>query len=163
MNSTHTKTNSNHQEEKAMKENTAIQLVAAKALPALSGATVTYNAERNVYLTTGYTSQAGNTYFKAIRLSNRLAVYYNIGIGYCRTFLNGITLFAFNGTKPELIGQKAFNCHFFSEQDAATQSVLMLKSYLEGQAKLMGATVSERQMLDFSRNLIEETQRKRLA
>lgn len=39
----------------------------------------------------------------------------------------------------------------------------MLKSYLEGQAKLMGATVSERQMLDFSRNLIEETQRKRLA
>ena len=38
-----------------MKENTAIQLVAAKALPALSGATVTYNAERNVYLTTGYT------------------------------------------------------------------------------------------------------------
>lgn len=42
-----------------MKENTAIQLVAAKALPALSGATVTYNAERNVYLTTGYTSQAG--------------------------------------------------------------------------------------------------------
>lgn len=146
-----------------MKENTAIQLVAAKALPALSGATVTYNAERNVYLTTGYTSQAGNTYFKAIRLSNRLAVYYNIGIGYCRTFLNGITLFAFNGTKLELIGQKAFNCHFFSEQDAATQSVLMLKSYLEGQAKLMGATVSERQMLDFSRNLIEETQRKRLA
>ena len=60
-----------------MKENTAIQLVAAKALPALSGATVTYNAERNVYLTTGYTSQAGNTYFKAIRLSNRLAIYYN--------------------------------------------------------------------------------------
>lgn len=152
----------NHQKEKPMKENTAIQLVAAKALPALSGATVTYNAEKNVYLTTGYTSQTGNTYFKAIRLSNRLAVYYNIGIGYCRTFLNGITLFAFNGTKPELIGQKAFNSHFFSEQDAATQSVLMLKSYLEGQAKLMGATVSERQMLDFSRNLIEETQRKRL-
>ena len=65
-----------------MKENTAIQLVAAKALPALSGATVTYTAERNVYLPTGYTSQTGNTYFKAIRLSNRLAVYYNIGIGY---------------------------------------------------------------------------------
>lgn len=105
-----------------MKENTAIQLVAAKALPAHSGATVTYYAERNVYLTTGYTSLAGNTYFKAIRLSNRLAVYYNynIGIGYCRTFLNGITLFAFNGTKSEFIGQKAFNCHFFNEQDVAT-------------------------------------------
>lgn len=102
MNSTHTKQITNHQEEKAMKENTAIQLVAAKALPALSGATVTYNAERNVYLTTGYTSQAGNTYFKAIRLSNRLAVYYNIGIGYCRTFLNGITLLPSMGQNRNL-------------------------------------------------------------
>lgn len=50
--------------------NTTISAVAAKALPALSGASVTFNPEKNVYLTLGYTSNAGNTYFKAVRFSD---------------------------------------------------------------------------------------------
>lgn len=69
----------------------ALALVAAKALPALSGSSLTYNPEKNVFLTCGYTSAAGNTYYKAIRISDRLAVYYNIGQGHTHTFLNGIT------------------------------------------------------------------------
>ena len=64
---------------------TTLALVAAKALPALSGSSFTYNPEKNVYLTLGYTSAAGNTYYKAIRLSDRLAVYYHIGEGYAHT------------------------------------------------------------------------------
>ena len=40
---------------------TSLALVAAKALPALSGSSLTYNPEKNVYLTLGYTSAAGNT------------------------------------------------------------------------------------------------------
>lgn len=144
-----------------MVQKTALQLIADKALPALSGAAVTYNAEKNVYLTTGHTSNAGNTYFNAIRLSDRLAVYYSIGIGYCRTFLNGITLFGFNGTKPEMIGHKLFHCHFFSEQDAATQCVLMLKDFLRGQMKLRGNHVPETQLLEFSRSLINDVQNNR--
>ena len=65
--------------------NTSLALIAAKALPALSGSSLTYNAEKNVYLTLGYTSAAGNTYYRAIRLSDRLAVYYHIGQGYAHT------------------------------------------------------------------------------
>lgn len=85
--------------------NTSLALVAAKALPALSGSSLTYNPEKNVFLTLGYTSAAGNTYYKAIRFSNRLAVYYHIGEGYAHTFLNGITLFAWNGQKANIIAQ----------------------------------------------------------
>lgn len=50
--------------------NTSLALIAAKALPALSGSSLTYNAEKNVYLTLGYTSAAGNTYYRAIRLTD---------------------------------------------------------------------------------------------
>ena len=73
--------------------NTALQTIVAKSLPALSGESLTYNAAKNVYLTLGYTSAAGNMYYKAIRVSKKLAVFYHIGEGYARTFLNGITLF----------------------------------------------------------------------
>ena len=47
---------------------TALIRLAEKGLPALSGASVTYNPEKNVYLTLGYTSAAGNTYFKGSTL-----------------------------------------------------------------------------------------------
>jgi hypothetical protein len=52
--------------------NTTLSLIAAKSLPALSGSSLTYNAEKNVYLTLGYTSAAGNNYYRVIHLSNRL-------------------------------------------------------------------------------------------
>ena len=55
--------------------NTALQTIAIKALPAMSGEQVTYNAAKNVFLSQDYTSAAGNMYYKAIRLSNRLVVF----------------------------------------------------------------------------------------
>ncbi len=146
--------------------NTAIATVAANALPALSGSSLTYNAEKNMFLTLGYTSQAGNTYYRAIRLSKRLAVFYHIGQGYAHTFLNGITLFCWDGQKAKIIAQKFWGgCDWrrFSEVFAKEQSIMMLKDYLIGQAKMLGTQVSEQQMLSFSREMIEETQQKRLA
>ena len=146
--------------------NTALQTIMAKNLPALSGESLTYNAAQNVFLTMGYTSAAGNMYYKAIRLSNRLIVYYDLGQGYIHTFLNGIKLYCFDGQKANLIAQKywgGYDYRIFNEQFAKEQSILMLKNFLEGQLKIQGAHVSERETYTFARNMIEETQQKRLA
>lgn len=146
--------------------NNSLSLVAAKALPALSGSSLTYNPEKNVYLTLGYTSAAGNTYYRAIRFSDRLAVYYQIGEGFAHTFLNGITLFAWNGQKANIIAQKSWggsNYRYFNERSAMEESILMLRDFLAGQAKAMGRIVSQNQLLDFSRTMIEATQHRALA
>lgn len=148
---------------------TTLTRLAAKALPALSGASVTYNPKKNVYLTLGYTSAAGNTYFKAVRFSDRLAVHYDIGKGYAYTFLNGITIFAWDGNQAVIIGKKMWggcgNWVCFSERFAMEQTVQMLKSYLEGQAKAIGQYVSEQQLLSFSRQMVNDVQtyQKRIA
>ena len=146
--------------------NTALQTIATKALPALSGEQVTYNAAKNVFLSQGYTSAAGNMYYRAIRLSDRLAVYYDLGQGYAYTFLNGIKLFCWDGNQAKLIAQKYWGgCDYrvFNEQFAKEQSILMLKDYLAAQLKAQGAYVSDQEMLAFSRGMIEETQRKLIA
>lgn len=148
---------------------TALTRLAEKVLPALSGASVTYNPEKNVYLTLGYTSAAGNTYFKAVRFSDRLAVHYDIGEGYAYTFLNGITLFAWDGNQAVIIGKKMWggcgNWVCFNERFAMEQTVQMLKSYLGGQAKAIGQCVSEQQLLSFSRQMVNDVQtyQKRIA
>ena len=146
--------------------NTALQTIATKALPALSGEQLTYNAAKNVFLSQGYTSAAGNMYYKAIRLSNRLVVYYDLGQGYAYTFLNGIKLFCFDGSQTQLIAQKYWggsDYRIFNEQFAKEQSILMLKSFLAGQLKAQGATVSEQDLLGFARGMIEETRQRQLA
>ena len=146
--------------------NNALQRIAAKNLPALSGESLTYNAAKNVFLTMGYTSPAGNMYYKAVRLSNRLMVYYELGQGDAYTFLNGIKLFCWDGQKGHLIAQKSWggnDWRAFSEQFAKEQSILMLKNYLAGQLKAQGAYVSDQEMLGVARSMIEETQRKQLA
>ena len=146
--------------------NTTLQAIATKALPALSGEQVTYNAAKNVFLSQGYTSAAGNVYYKAIRLSNRLVVYYDLGQGYLHTFLNGIKLFCWDGQKARTIAQKywgGYDYCIFSERFAKEQSILMLKNFLAGQLKAQGAHVSDQEMLTFARNMIEETHCKQLA
>lgn len=146
--------------------NTALQTIVAKNLPALSGESITYNAAKNVFLSVGYTSAAGNMYYRAIRLSNRLIVYYDLGQGYIHTFLNGIKLYCFDGQKANLIAQKywgGYDYRIFNEQFAKEQSILMLKNYLDGQLKIQGAYVSEQEIYSYARNMIEETQCKQLA
>jgi len=145
--------------------NTALQAIATKALPALSGEQVTYNAAKNVFLSQGYTSAAGNMYYKAIRLSNRLVVYYELGQGYIHTFLNGIKLFAWDGQKAQLVAQKYWggdNWRKFDEYFAKEQSILMLKGFLESQLKLQGTQVSDQELASYARGIVEETQRKQL-
>ena len=146
--------------------NTALQTIATKTLPALSGEQLTYNAARNVFLSQGYTSAAGNMYYKAIRLSNRLMVYYDLGQGYYHTFLNGIKLYCFDGQKANLIAQKYWGgCDYriFNEQFAKEQRILMLCNFLAGQLKAQGAHVSNQEIFSYAYNMIEETQRKQLA
>ena len=146
--------------------NTALQTLVAKNLPALSGESIIYNAAKNIFLTQGYTSVAGNMYYKAIRISDRLVVYYDLGPGYKYTFLNGIKLFCWDGQKAKVIAQKYWGgCDYrvFSEQFAKEQSILMLSNFLAGQLKAQGAQVSNQEIFSFAYNMIEETQRKQLA
>ena len=146
--------------------NTALQTIVAKNLPALSGESLTYNAAKNIFLTTGYTSAAGNMYYRAIRISDRLAVYYDLGQGYRYTFLNGIKLFCWDGQKAKVIAQKywgGYDWKVFNEQFAKEQSILLLSNYLAGQLKAQGAIVSNQEIFSFAYNMIEETQRKQLA
>ena len=147
-------------------QNTTLQTIVGKNLPALSGESITYNAAKNVFLTQGYTSAAGNMYYRAIRISDRLAIYYDLGQGYKYTFLNGIKLFCWDGKQARVVAQRYWgSCDWrvFNEQFAKEQSILMLKDYLAGQLKIQGAHVSDQDVLAFSRNMIEETMRKQIA
>lgn len=145
---------------------TALSFVAAKALPGLASESFTYNAEKNIYLSMGFTSALGNTYFKALRLSDKLAVFFSIGEGCYYTFLNGINIFALSGNgQARLIGQKQWggsNWCVFSEAFAKNQCVELLSDFLMGEAKKLGSNATRQEADSFATALIQETYQKLL-
>ena len=131
-----------------------------KALPAMSGSRVTYCQRSNIFLSSGYTSAAGNTYLQGIRLSDRIIINYDFGQGWKYLFLNGIRIYGYDGRNKQLISSKSYNCTVFSEQFAKIQCQNMIIEYLSGQMKLMGnMNVSQSQLSEFSTKIVAEALR----
>lgn len=136
--------------------NQSLTTLTDNVLPALSGSTVSYCKEHNIYVSQGYTSVAGNTYYQGLRLSDRLIVMYEFGQGWAHLFLNGIRLYCFDGKEKKLISAKNFSCQYFNEVFARIQCVQMLKEFLETQAKMLGAIVQPAQLESASESMIRE-------
>ena len=135
---------------------TSLTRVVEYALPALSGSSVTYNADKGIFLTNGYTSAAGNTYFQGIRLSDRIVIKFDIGQGCPHTFLNGVQVYGFNGRNTKLIGKREFYCYFFNEYNAKMEAVEIIVEYMKSQSKLMGAHVDSYQVEQFAKQLVDD-------
>ena len=133
---------------------TSLTTLVNQTLPAVSNSSVTYNADRNMFLTTGHTSTAGNTYFQGIQLSDRLAIVQEIGVGHTRTFLNGMKLYCFDGTQKKLIGSRYYDCYFYNDLSARKEAAEILCEYLQTQAKLIGANVSSSQLEEYAKNQV---------
>ena len=84
--------------------NKQLATLAERALPCLSGDSVSYNADKNIFVTSGYTSTAGNTYYKTYRLSDRLCISCSLGQGYAYLFLNGLSIYGWYGHQSRLLG-----------------------------------------------------------
>jgi hypothetical protein len=146
-----------------MKTNNEVMVIADKSIPAVfKNAELTFNAGKNIFLSTGYTSQAGNTYFQGVRFSERIIITQQLGQGYCYTFLNGLRIFGFNGKEATLIAEKSFHCCIYDESFVKTQSENLIKEYLQSQAAMSGSFVESKVLDSFSESLVADTLKNQL-
>ena len=136
---------------------TRLNQIIEQVFPTLSGNGLTYNKRNNMYLTSGYTSNAGNTYFNGIQLSDRLIIQYDLGQGYFYLFLNGIKIYCFNGTEKQLISSKTYQNFIYSEYDARRECIEMVSEYMTSQIKMINGCSENDQIRTYSEKLIEAT------
>ena len=99
----------------------------------LSKDAVNYSEKANAFLSTGYTSMAGNTYYNAVRLAEGIVIKEDIGDGYLHTFLNGIKLFSIHD--KELIAEKSFSNNIRSDFNVKREVINMLMEFLKDAAE----------------------------
>ena len=135
--------------------NTSLATLVNQTLPVAANSNLTYNADRNMFLTAGYTSGMGHTYFQGIQLSDRVAVVYSIGrggYGFNPTFLNGVTVYCFDGREKKVIGKwSPVGYAFYSDDLARRVATDLLYDYLQSQVKMHGTCISASELREFAK------------
>ena len=136
-----------------MNTSNSLEILVNRSLPVKSTTGLTYNAEKNMFMTQGYTSGMGHTYFQGIQLSNRLAIVNDIGRGGWGSnplFLNGVTLYCFDGMEKKIIGKWApMSWAFYSDSLAISVAKKLLYDYLVSQMKMQGVSISQSDLNSF--------------
>jgi hypothetical protein len=78
-------------------------------LPSLSN----YSKSSNAFLSDGYSSQAGNTYFNAIRFAEGIIIKEDVGQGHFHTFLNAIRIYSIKD--KVLLADKSFHTCYYTK------------------------------------------------
>ena len=119
-------------------EKSLVLSTAKSALPSFCAHGVTYNDIAKMFLTPAWVSQAGNAYQEGLRISDKIAVTYNIGHGYAHTFLNGIRIFRYEQGKTVLISEREFYNYCWSENGVKHETAMLLAEYISNQCKMLG-------------------------
>ena len=104
---------------------TALSLFSANSLSTQGQ----FSAHENAIVANGFTSQAGNTYFNALRTAGGIIIKEDVGIGYKYRFLNGIKIYSIKD--KALLADRVFHCHIYDKQDVMEQSESMLFHFLK--------------------------------
>lgn len=116
-----------------------------------------WNEDSKMFITSQYTSQAGNQYYKGIRFCDRLAIVETFGIFHTWTYLNDIDIYTFDGKKPILVAHKEFEKTYRNNDLAKKEAEQMLKDFIKGQMKLQDQKLSADEIENMAQGLIEKS------
>jgi hypothetical protein len=135
----------------------------SKLLPTqINKSDIKYRENLNMLTTVVHNDLAGNLYFKGIRLSDRIIVIYDIGIGYLHPFLNGLTIYAYKNKEIKKIVSKSYSCRIYKEafNRALVKKLLIDELLLE--IKNAGIKGSEPYIFDFAESLVKGIYKKQV-
>lgn len=95
-----------------------------------------YNESQRMFISSNYTSAAGHLYYKGIRFSERLVMIEQVGLYHNWTYIDGIELYAFNGTERILISKKQYEKEFYNMTLIKEEVKQMLQGYFKSQILL---------------------------
>ena len=102
-----------------------------------------YNEAQRMFISSNYTSAAGHLYYKGIRFSDRLVMIEQVGLYHNWTYIDGIELYAFNGTEKVLIAKKQYDKEFYNMDFIKNEVDQMLQSYFKSQKLLQNGNTSD--------------------
>ena len=110
---------------------------------------------QKMFLCDEYESANGHRYYKGVRFCDRIVVVEKVGLYHSWTYLDGIELYAFNGTRLELVQTREYEKVFRNEGFIRSECETMVKQFLEGYLKAQKCSVSEDYITQEAKEIID--------
>ena len=110
---------------------------------------------QKMFLCKEYESGRGHRYYKGVRFCERIVFVENVGLYHNWTYIDSIEMYAFNGTKLELVQKRDYEKQFRNEEFIRKESQTMVQNYLEGILKVQKCTIQIEQLQEHARNIID--------
>ena len=110
------------------------------ALPSLMK-NYTYDEFDRMFQTSAYVTDRA-AYYQGARVSDKIAVVFNLTNGYCHRFLNGVKIYGGDGQgKTKLLAEFSFPMYegaYWSETTGQQVATSVLSSYIQNQCVVLG-------------------------
>lgn len=104
-----------------------------------------WNESQKMFITDQHTSASGNTYYLGVRFSDRFVTILHIGLYHNWTYINEVEVYAFDEHERKLVGKTTLD-QYYNEDLIRSTTEQLLKNYIEGQMKLNGCTINQKQL-----------------
>lgn len=115
-----------------------------------------WDEDQKMFIIDDYESASGHRYYKGIRFCDRLVIVENVGLYHTWTYIDGIELYAFSGTKLKLVQKRDYDKVFRSETFVRRESEIMMQNYIRGIFKAQNKQMPEMQLEAQAREVVND-------
>lgn len=114
-----------------------------------------WDSSQKMFICHEYESAKGNRYYVGIRFCDQVVIVEKVGLFQNWTYLDGLELYAFNGTKFVLIQKRDYDKVFRNEEFIRSESESMICDYLMGTIKFQETVFNIDDVNSEARRLVE--------
>lgn len=126
-----------------------------------------YSDSQKMFISSHYTSAAGNMYFKGLRFTDRMVMVEKVGLYKNFSYIDSIEVYAFDGENKVLIGKIDYEKVFYNAERIKEDTATIITNYLEDTARVMGtlmdATRAKQQAMQLLEAMYENPLRSAMA
>lgn len=105
-----------------------------------------WNEGEKMFIISNYESEKGNMYYEGIRFCENIVIKEKVGLCYTWTYIDSLEIYAFNGTRLELVQKRDYEKTFRNEEFIRHEAEQMICDFIAGYAKTQGLNVDLKQI-----------------
>lgn len=114
-----------------------------------------YSDSQKMFVSSHYTSDAGNMYFKGLRFTDRIVMVEKVGLYKNFTYIDSVEVYAFDNMEKVLVGKVDYDKVFYNVERIKEDTESIIKNYLKNSAQMANAMLDDSVATKHAKELME--------
>lgn len=101
---------------------------------------------QKMFIIGNYESERGNMYYEGMRFCENIVIKEKVGLYHTWTYIDSLEIYAFNGTRLELVQKRDYDKTFRSEEFIRSEASQMICDFITGYLKAQGIKMDPEQI-----------------